>query len=289
LDYQEERAMIEFKDSLLKIHDLVLPVTGSVGSVSTAPRINLVSAKDQVDASPVFKILSVFGLAPQDIEASGPMGLRLALAGPSHGLVSQVHGRFQDVKIHGKRALKGNLSGDMSISLPLGGASTVVQRLRGAGRLTARDGELTNVDLIKKIQGVSGVMGFSPDERREVTSFKNLEAEFTIGNGLADFTRIYLVNPQLEITGSGTMTLERPQLNLALEARLSAQASTRAGRGRASSFFKDSQGRVVVPLRITGPAENPSVNLDSAKMSQRGVTQSLEKSLGSFFKRMFRR
>jgi len=217
------------------------------------------------------------------------MGLHLALTGPTHGLVTQVQGRFQDVKIHGKRALKGNLSGDMSLRLLLGGASDVVQRLRGEGRLTARDGELTNVDLIQKIQRVTGLMGFSPDERREATSFKNLEAEFTISNGLADFTRIYLINPQLEATGGGTMTLQRPELNLALEAKLSAQASTRTGRGRASNLFKDSQGRIVVPLKITGPVENPSVNLDSAKMTQGRVTRSLEKSLGSFFKQMFGR
>jgi len=289
LDYREERATIELKESRLKVHDLVLPVQGTVSSLSTAPRVNLVLANDQVDASPIFNILSVFGLAPHDTEASGPMGLRLTLAGPSHGLVTQVEGRFQDVRIHGKRALKGSLSGDMSLRLPLGSASAVAQRLRGEGKLTARDGELTNVDLIKKIQRVTGLMGFSPDERREVTSFKNLAAEFTIGNGLVDFTRIYLVNPQLEFTGSGTMTLERPELNLNLEARLSAQASTRAGRGRASNLFKDSQGRVVVPLKITGPVENPSVNLDSKKMTQSGMTRSLEKSLGSFFKQMFRR
>ena len=152
-----------------------------------------------------------------------------------------------------------------------------------------RDGELTNVNLVKKIQRVTGLMGFSQGERREVTSFKTLEAECTLGNGSADFSRIYLVNPQMEVTGNGTMTLDRPDLNLAIEARLSAQASARAGRGRATTFFKDGQGRMVVPLKITGPVENPAVNLDSGKMAEKGITRSLEKSLGSFFKQLFRR
>jgi len=289
LDYQQERALLELKDTRLKVHDFVLPAQGSVSSLSTAPRVNLVFANDHVDASPIFGILSVFGLAPGDMEASGPMGLRLAVAGPAHALVTQLQGHFKDVKIHGQRALRGHLSGDMSVRLPLGGSSAVVQRLRGEGKLTARDGELTNVDLIKKIQRVTGLMGFSPDERREVTSFKTLEVGFILGSGLAEFKSIYLVNPQMEVAGSGTMTLNQPELNLALEAKLSAPASARAGRGRATTFFKDSQGRVVVPLKITGPVENPSVNLDSAKMAQRGMNRSLEKSLGSFFKQMFRR
>jgi len=289
LDYQEEQARIELKDTRLKVQDLVLPVTGSVSSLSTAPRVNLLLAEDHLDTPPVFKILSVLGLAPQDIEASGPMGLRLTVAGPTSGLITQVQGHFEDVQIHGKRALKGNFSGDMSIRLPLSGASTVTQRLRGEGRLTARDGELTNANLIKKIQHVTGLMGFSPDERREVTRFKNLQAEFTLSNGLAHFKRIYLANPQMEVTGDGLMTLEQPELNLALEAKLSPQASSRVGHGRATTLFKDSQGRVVVPLKITGPVENPLVNLDSAKMTKSRMTQSLEKSLGSFFKQMFRR
>ena len=61
----------------------------------------------------------------------------------------------------------------------------------------ARDGELTNVDLIKKIQRVTGMIGLSKDQRREATTFQKLEADFILGGGYAEFTRIYLVNPQL--------------------------------------------------------------------------------------------
>ncbi len=288
LEYKEQE-MLKLNETRLKIRDLALPVQGSVSGLATVPRVNLVLASDRLEALPVFQILSVFGLAPRDTEVSGPMGLRMTVTGPSHSLVTQVHGRFRDVKVHGKRALKGFLNGSVSIRLPLGGTSSVIRRLQGEGRLTARDGELTNVDLINKIQRVTGLMGFSQDERREVTTFKTLQAEFVIGNGLTDLKNLYLVNPQMEVTGGGTMTLDQPNLNLAIEAKLSAQASARAGRGHATTFFKDGEGRVVVPLKITGPVERPSVNLDSAKMAQRGASRSLEKGLDSFFKQLFRR
>lgn len=289
LEYQEAQETLKLNDTHLRIRDLALPVQGSVSSLSTVPRVNLVLASDRVEALPIFQILSVFGLAPRDTEVSGSMGLRMTVTGPSHSLVTQVRGRFQDVKVHGKRALKGFLTGDISIRLPLGGGASVTRRLQGEGRLVARDGELTNVDLIKKIQRVTGLMGFTQDERREVTTFKTLQAEFIIGNGLTDLKNIYLVNPQMEVAGGGTMTLDQPNLNLAIEAKLSAQASARAGRGHASTFFKDGEGRVVVPLKISGPVERPSVNLDGAKMAQRGANRSLEKGLDSFFKQLFRR
>jgi AsmA protein len=288
LTYREEQAELQIKDNRLRVRDLVLPVDGSVSELAAVPRVKLTLARDQVQAQPIFDILSVFGLAPADTEISGPVDLHLTVNGPSHSLVTQVRGKFHDVKVQGKRALKGSLNGEVSIKLPLGGGGDVTQRLQGSGKLAARDGELTNVDLVAKIQRVSGLIGMSKQARREATTFKTLEAEFTIGGGTADFTRLYLVNPQLEVTGHGTMTLDRPVLDMRLDAALSPAASARSGRGRGAAFFKDSQGRLVVPLKLTGRLENPSVNLDSEKALQRGVGGNVEKGLGSFFKNLFR-
>lgn len=287
LNYQKDKAFLELKNNRLKIQDLNLPVQGNVSNLSGTPRVNLNLSTDNVDAKPIFQILSVFGLAPRDTEISGPMDLSMNVAGPSTSLVTQVRGRFKDVKVHGKRALKGTLNGDVLIKLPLG-SGPVSRRLQGNGKLTARDGELTNVDLIKKIERVTGMIGLSKDERRQATTFKTLEADFIIGGGYAEFTRLYLVNPQMEVTGDGTMTLEQPTLDLAISTALAPQASARAGRGRMTNFFKDKQGRIVVPLKVTGPVENPSVNLNSGKLAESGLPQNVEQGFSSFFKRLFR-
>jgi len=289
LSYHEDRATLKLRDTLLKTQDVTFPVDGSVSNLTTLPRIHLSLANDRVDAKPVFQTLSVFGLAPSDTEIAGPMGLRLMVDGLSNSLVTQIHGQFNDVKVHGKRALKGNVSGNVFLKLPLGGGSSAARRLQGDGKLVARDGELTNVDLISKIQRVTGFIGLSRNERRQATTFKTLESEFTIGQGLVDFKRIHLVNSQLEVQGSGTMTLDQPTLNLTIEATLSQPASARTVHGTTPAFFKDSQGRIVVPLRITGRAESPSVNLDTAKLTERGMGRSLEKGVGSFFKQLLRR
>jgi hypothetical protein len=242
---------------------------------------------DDVDAKPIFQILSVFGLAPGDTEISGPMALNVTVAGPSNALVTEIRGVFKDVYVKGKRALKGNLTGEVNLRLPLGNGR-VSQRLQGNGKLVARDGELTNVNLIKKIQRVSGMIGLTPDQQREATTFKTMEGDFTIGAGVADFSRLYLVNPQMEVTGNGTMTLEQPALDIQLSTTLSPQASAHTGRGRSVTFLKDRQGRIVVPLKVTGPVENPSVNLNAAKLSESGLPKTVEKGFSSFFKNLFR-
>jgi hypothetical protein len=252
------------------------------------PRVNLTATGDRVEAKPVFDILSVFGLAPADTEVSGPLDLRFSVNGPSNNLVAQLYGKFQDLKVSGKRALKGWLNGEIHIKLPLGGGA-VTQRLQGDGKLVARDGELTNINLIEKIQRVTGMIGMSQQARREATTFKTLESEFTIGGGRAEFKRLYLVNPQLEVNGHGTMTLDHPVLDLRLDATLFSAAALPSGRSRTAAVFKDSQGRIVVPLKITGRVENPAVNLDSEKVLKRGVGQNAEKGLSSFFKNLFRK
>ena len=287
LDYQEEKALLELKNNILKVHDLTLPLQGSVGNLSSTPRLNLNLRSSNVDAAPIFQILSVLGLAPRDTEVSGPMDLYMNVTGPSNSLVTQVRGLFKDVKVHGKRALKGTLTGEASIRLPMG-AGPVNRRLQGNGRLVARNGELTNVDLIKKIERVTGMIGLSKDEQRQATTFQTMEVDFVIAGGYAEFTRMYLINPQMEVTGGGTMTIEQPTLNLAVETALSPQASTRAGRARVTTFFKDKQGRIVVPLKIVGPVENPSVDLNAGKLAETGLPQNVEKGFSSFFKRLFR-
>jgi len=287
LDYNQEKAFVELKNNRLQILDLTLPVEGSISSLATTPNVKLRMNRDDVDAKPVFQILEVFGMAPADTEISGPMALNMTVAGPSNALVTQARGVFKDVYVNGKRALKGNLTGEVSVRVPLGGGR-VSQRLQGNGKLVAHDGELTNVNLIKKVQRVAGMTGLTPDQQREVTRFKSMEGDFTIGNGIADFSRLYLVNSQMEVTGNGTMTLEKPTLDILLNTILSPQASARTGRGRSATFFKDKQGRIVVPLRVTGPVENPSVNLNTEKLGETGLPKTLEKGFSSFFKNLFR-
>lgn len=288
LNYNEDQASLTLRNNRLKVQDLVLPVEGSVSNLATVPRVNLTLAQDPVEARAVFQILSVFGLAPRDTDVSGPMALHMTITGPSNNSVTQVSGIFKSVKIAGKRAVKGHLNGEIFLKLPLGGGA-VSRRLQGNGKLVAKDGELTNVDLVKKIQRVTGMIGLTKQEGREATTFKTLEADFTVADGSADFKRIYMINPQMEMHGAGTMTLNQPSLNMTVETTLSTEASARVNRGKAVTFFKNSEGRVVVPLRITGPVENPSVNLDASKLTEKGVTRSLDKNLGTFLNQYFRR
>ncbi|HEY2989416.1 MAG TPA: AsmA-like C-terminal region-containing protein [Candidatus Binatia bacterium] len=134
------------------------------------------------------------------------------------------------------------------------------------------------------------MIGMAKEERGGATTFKTLETDFTLADGIADFKRIFMESPVMQAQGGGKMDLDPPTLNLAIEAARAPNVAARINVGNTTTLFKDGQGRVVVPLKITGPAKSPSVNLDNEKLMQKGFGQMLEqRGKGSVLEQFFNR
>jgi AsmA protein len=281
LSYQEPGATLTLKESRLRAQDIHFAVNGAVGDLTGIPQLNLTLGNDGFEVKPILQLLSAADITPKELEMSGPMGLRVAVKGPSNGLAAQVDARLEGLTVNDPRALNGTVTGDIRLNIPLGGETPLPQSLRGNGKLAAKDGALTNVDLVEKIQQITGLLGVSEEQTGGATTFKTLETEFTLGSGTANFERLFLASPVMEARGSGKMTLASPSLDLRIEVALAAEISARAGSAKAATFFKDDQGRIVVPLRIKGPVKRPSVSPDSEKLIRKGM--------GQLFERFFRR
>src|SRR5206468_2261343 len=102
---------------------------------------------------------------------------------------------------------------------------------------------------------------------REATTFKTLETEFTLAGGFADFRRIHLINPQMEANGGGTMTLNQPTLDMAIETALSGLALSRAGR-QDGNFFQRQSGANRSALK-----DHRAVGKSSRRSRQRKAAQ----------------
>lgn len=281
LSYDESRSTLSLRENHLKVQDVDIAVSGSIADLTGVPRVNLNLANDGFETKPIFQLLSATGAIPKDTEIAGPLGLKVAMTGPSNALASQVNVEFKGLKVNGRRSFQGTVVGKTFLSFLLGGEAPLVRTLRGNGNIAVKDGALTNVDLISKIKEITGLIGLPAEQRQGATTFKNLETDFTLGQGVADLKRIYLDSPAMEGNGSGKMTLASPSLDLSLEVALSPHISARAGSGKAATFLKDSRGRIVVPLKIKGPVQKPSVSIDSGKAVQKGVDR--------LFERFFRR
>lgn len=280
LSYEESQAALKLMENHLKAQDVDFAVNGAVTDLSGVPKVNLTLANEGFETKPIFQLLSTTGVVPRELEVSGPMGLRVALTGPSHSLVSAVNAHLKELKVNDSRAFNGTLVGDILLSLPLAGEAPMTNALSGNGKIVARDGKWTNVDLISKIQLLTGLIGLPKEQSSGATTFKTLETDFKLGGGIAEIQRLFLSSPLMEAVGGGKIALAAPSLDLGIEAALAPDLSARAGSGKSATFFKDSQGRIVVPLRITGPVHGPSVSLDSSKVMKKGLGQLFER----FFK-----
>ena len=287
--YEDTKSILTLKDNHLKAEGVDFAVNGTITNLTSAPRLDLSLVNDRFDIKPIVQLLSSAGIAPKELEASGPVGLKMAVTGPSNNVLAQIWAKLDDLKVSDSRAFKGNVTGQLQLSVP-SGADSPVRSMRGDGRLAARDGELTNVDLVKRIEQITGLIGMSKEQRGGATTFKTLETEFGIAGGIADFKRIHLLSPVMEAQGGGKMNLEPQTLDLGIDAALAPDVSARAGSSKAGSFFKDKQGRIVVPLKITGPVKGPAVNVDSQKLVTKGLGDILqERGKDSPLDRLFKR
>ncbi|MGH7831906.1 MAG: AsmA family protein, partial [Candidatus Binatia bacterium] len=289
LRYDESRGALEIRENRLKVQDVPFTVSGSVTELTSVPRVNLSLANGGFETKPIIQALSESGLTSKELEISGPMGLNASLAGSSNALTSKINVEFKGLKVKDKRALEGTVVGSTALTLPLGGEASPVRALRGNGQVTAKDGTLTNVDLISKIQTITGLIGLPADQSRGATTFKTLQTEFTLAGGVAEFKRLFLDSPAMEALGAGKMTLESPTLDVGLDVALSPEVSARAGSGKAATFFKDERGRIVVPLKVTGPVKAPAVKLDTEKAVRKGAGRLFEQKKGELLERLFKR
>jgi len=288
-NYSESEASLSLKESHLKAQGVDFAVNGAVTRLTAAPQADLTLSNAAFETKPIFQLLSEAGVLPKGLEIFGPMGLWVSVKGPFDRLTAAVNIDVKKLQVNDPRAFKGVLTGKVQLSLPLGGKAPVAQLLQGSGKVTAQDGVLTNVDLLSKIQLLTGIIGVPGDQSRGATTFKTFECDFTVGGGIVEFQRLFLTGPLLEARGGGKMALSPPSLDLSIETALSPEISVRAGSGKAATFFKDDQGRLVTPLKVRGPANRPSVDLDKEKLVRKGVGQLLERGPGQLFERFFKK
>jgi len=280
LSYDESAASLSLKDNRLKAQDVDFAVNGALSSLSAIPQVSLTLANEGFETKAIVQLLSAAGVLPKELDISGPMGLKAALNGPSHSLASALNAQLKGLKVNDQRAFNGTVDGGLSLTIPMGGDLPLAQTLRGNGKLAAKDGALTNVDLISKIQALTGLIGLPKEQASGATTFKTLETEFTVGGGVANIQRLFLISPLMEASGGGRILLSSQALDIGIEVALAAEMSGRLGGGNAATFFKDSQGRIIIPLKITGPVNSPSVSLDTSKVVRKGV--------GELFERFFK-
>jgi len=189
-------------------------------------------------------------------------------------------------------AISGTLSGRLTLA-GRGLVASMLQTARGTARFDIVNGVVHNLGLVRTIVVATsgraesdGAGGGSRDER-----FTRIGTTLAIAAGSASTEDLRFESPDLLMSAAGTLRLDGSSVDLKGRAQLSDELSRRAGRDLVR--YTQENGRVTLPVTITGPAAAPRVRVDVADAAKRALVnraaeeakKALKKGLGGLFKR----
>ena len=135
----------------------------------------------------------------------------------------------------------------------------IMNAIDGTGGFNFADGSIRGVNLAQVIRTVQSSIasGQLPDGfgEQEETDFSALTGTFTITDGVVSNTDLAMLSPLVRVDGAGTVNLGGQMLDYRLRPRAVASVQGQGG-------DRDMQG-IVVPVRIRGSFNNPSVGVDT--------------------------
>jgi uncharacterized protein involved in outer membrane biogenesis len=205
-----------------------------------------------------------------------------------------------DVDVAAATAFAGSpdtLSGRLSGRIDLTGrgleAGTVGQTTRGTVRLDIVDGIVKRLGLVRAVviaTAMRAETGTPSDMGSADEPFSDLGATLTVENGVARTGDLRFESEDLSVTAQGAIGLDGNPITLTGRMQLSEQLTKEGGTDLAR--YTQEQGRVTLPVTISGSADNLSVRVDVGEMMQRAIRnrateeaqKAIERNLGGLLR-----
>ena len=189
--------------------------------------------------------------------------------------------------------ITGRLAGQVDVTGAGIDAASAMKTARGKAVVTITNGIVKNLALVK-----SAVAATSLDPQAVVASsqgshdepFSELGATLSIYSGTASTPDLHFVAPDLRLDAGGALRLDGSALNLKgviqMSEELSRQASSSVVRATGQN------GRIALPVTVTGVAGKYSIAIDTAAVAKRALTNeatrqgqdAVKKGLGRFLR-----
>jgi uncharacterized protein involved in outer membrane biogenesis len=147
--------------------------------------------------------------------------------------------------------------------------------LEGPGHIEVKDGRVEGVNLTQEALTLLNIAGISSDQAK-VTAFSIVETDFTIKQGIVHVGKLLMDSHDFQATGSGTIGFDQI-LNLAVNLNLSPGLSQKIAGSSPVAKLALKEGRLKLPLRITGTTQKPSYGLDTKWLTGKMQEQAQEK------------
>ncbi|TKS58913.1 MAG: hypothetical protein EWM72_02565 [Nitrospira sp.] len=161
----------------------------------------------------------------------------------------------------------------------------LTKALEGTGHVVVKEGKIEGVNLLQEAVSILKVAGVSLDNAK-VTAFSTIETDLAIKQGIINVQRILMDSHDFQATGGGTIGFDQ-RLNLTVNLNLSQDLSQKIAGSSPVAKLALKEGRLSLPLIITGTAQAPSYGLDMKEMTgkvQEQVQKKVEEAVGGLLK-----
>ena len=216
-----------------------------------------------------------------NLDASGATP-RMQLRGKANGIdVTQL------ATAAGKAgSISGQLGADVNVTTAGANMDAMLRDARGTADAAITNGVIPGLEMVRTIVLAFGKPSGAPAQGSG-SAFTRLAGTFNIGNGSLATNNLAFASRDFDMNGRTSLHVASGGLdaatNVVLSKELTAQAGTDLRR------YAQSDGRVIVPARISGTLANPSVSIDLAAATQRALENELKRRakglLDDFFKK----
>jgi AsmA protein len=161
----------------------------------------------------------------------------------------------------------------------------LTKSLEGTGHVAVKDGKIEGVNLLQEAISLLKVVGISLDDAK-ATAFSTIETDLAIKQGIIHVQRLLMDSHDFQATGGGTVGFDQT-LNLIVNLNLSQGLSQKIAGSSPVAKLALKEGRLSLPLLITGTAQAPSYGLDMKGLTgkaQEQVRKKLEETASGLLK-----
>ena len=172
-------------------------------------------------------------------------------------------------------SISGTAGADLAVQGRGFSVPNLTKTLEGTSHLAVNDGKIEGVDLLQEAISILRVAGISLDNAK-ATVFSTLETDLAIKEGIITVQRLLLDSHDFQATGRGTIGFDQ-HLHIAVTLNLSETLSQKIIDLSPVAKLAFAEGRVHVPLLITGTVQAPLYGLDSNALTRKVQEQVKER------------
>lgn len=181
--------------------------------------------------------------------------------------------------------ISGAAGADLSVQGKGFSMPDLTKALEGAGHLAVKDGKIEGVNILQEVANALKVAGISMGEAK-ATAFSTIESDLIIKQGVINVQRLLMDSHDFQATGGGTIGFDQ-KLNLIVNLNLSQDVSQNISAVSPVVKIAMKEGRLSIPLMITGTAQAPSYGVDMKGLTgkvQEQVKKKVEEAVGGLLK-----